>query len=373
MNSTNFAGLTSEQKTYWMRDIWTYMRTESFVARMLGTDANAAIQHIKTLTKTERGTRAIMQLVAELRKRGVANDNEREGKEEALQNFDIDINMGLISHQVKNKGKLSDQNSVINFRETARDRLKYWLADAVDIMAFLTMSGISYDYNLDGSTYSVEEDEDNPWSELSFAADVTPPSPGRHYYFNGTDLVDGDTSAITNACVAKYGMLVDLKAYAKVSHMKPLRMKGKDHYLFVCDPRTLASLKRDSDYIAAVTNAGPRGTEKNPWFTGAAITVDGLVIMEHEKCFNTKGAAATAKWGSDGNVNGTRSLFLGAQALGMVDVGAPDWIEKPFQYGAVQGISTDKFVGFRKPRFDNQYTGNADEDFGVIAVDLYLK
>ncbi|HBA73420.1 MAG TPA: N4-gp56 family major capsid protein [Geobacter sp.] len=373
MNATNFAGLTSEEKTYWMADIWSYMRSESFVSKLMGDNTNAAIQHIKKLTKTEKGTRAIMQLVAELRKRGVANDNEREGREEALQNYDIDINMGLISHQVKNKGKLSDQQSVINFRETGRDRLKYWLADAVDIMAFLVLSGISLDYNLDGSTYSTEEDEDNPWNQLSFAADVTAPSAGRHFYFDGTDLQAGNTASITSACVPKYGALVDIKAYAKTSHMKPIRMGGKEYYLWVTDPRNLAALKRDTDFLAAITQAGARGSESNPFFTGAITTVDGIVIMEHEKCFNTKGAASGSKWGGGGLVNGTRSLFLGAQALGMVDVGAPDWVEKEFQYGSVQGISTDKFIGFRKPRFDNQYTKNADEDFGVIALDFYIK
>lgn len=372
MNATNFAALTEEQKTYWMKEIWTYMRSEAFVSKFLGSE-NSAIQHIKALTKTEKGTRAIMHLVADLKKRGVANDNEREGREEALQSFNIDVNMGLISHQVKNKGKLSDQNSVINFRETANDRLKYWLGDAIDIMAMLTLSGISYDYNLDGSTYSVEEEEPNPWDELSFASDVTPPSPGRHFYFDGTDLQAGDTAAITSACVPKYGMLVDLKAYAKVSHMKPLRMGGKDCYIWLCDPRELAALKRDADFISAVTTAGPRGTSQNPYFTGSIVTIDGLIIMEQEKCFNTKGAADTFKWGAGGDVDGSRSLLLGAQALGMVDVGAPSWVEKKFDYDTIQGISTDKFVGFRKPRFDNPYTKNANEDFGVIALDLYLK
>lgn len=372
MGATNFAGLSAEQKTYWMRDIWTYMRTESFVSKLMSKSENAAIQHITKLTKTERGTRAIMFLVAELVGRGVANDNEREGNEEALQSFELDINMGLISHQVKNKGKLSDQQHVINFRETARDRLKYWLSNAVDTMAFLTLSGISYDYNLDGSVY-VPNVGENSWKELSFSDDISPPTTGRHFYFDGTDLQPGNTGAITSACLPKYGMLVDLRAYAKISHLKPIKMGGKDYYIYLCDPRTLAALKKDSDFLTAVTNAGPRGTSSNPFFTGAIFTVDGLVLMEHEKCYNTKGAASGAKWGAGGVVDGTRSLVLGSQSLGFVDVGSPDWVEKGFDYDSKQGISTDKFLGFRKPKFDNQYTGNADEDFGVIAVDLYMK
>jgi N4-gp56 family major capsid protein len=372
MGATNFAAMTSEQKSFWMREIWTYMRTESWIAKNMSTSFNSPVQHITKLTKDERGTRAIMQLVAELVQRGVVNDNEREGNEEAMQSFNIDVNMGLISHQVKNKGKLSDQNSVVDFRITARDRLKYWLSNAIDTMAFLVMSGISFDYNLDGSVYTASGNE-NPWPELSFAADITAPSAGRHFYFDGTDLQAGNTANIAATCVPKYGMLVDLKAYAKISHLKPITMGGKEYYQYVCDPRVVAALKKDSDFLSAVTNAGTRGTEANPFFTGSIFTVDGLVITEHEKCFNTKGAASGSKWGAAGAINGTRSLLLGCQALGMVDVGAPDWVEKGLDYDSKQGISTDKFIGFRKPRFDNQYTGNADEDFGVIALDLYLK
>jgi N4-gp56 family major capsid protein len=367
MAITNFGKLSAEQKTYWMREVWTYMRNKAFVSQLMSKSPNAAIQHITKLTKTEKGTRALMFLVADLVGRGVVNDNQREGNEEALQEFELDINMGLISNQVKNKGKLSDQNHVIQFRETARDRLKQWLADAVDKMAFLTLSGISYQYNLDGSDAGAA----NPWTELSFAGDVSAPSPGRHFYFDGTDLQAGDTSAIASTCVPKYGMIVDLRAYAKSSHMKPIRAGGKEYYMYICDPRTLARLKKDSDFLAAVTQAGKRG-DGNPFFSGSIVTIDGIVIMEHNLVYNTTGAAAGSKWGAAGDVNGTRSLLLGCQALGFVDVGAPDWVEKGFDYDSKQGISVDKFVGFRKPKFDNPYTGNADEDFGVIACDLYL-
>ena len=206
-----------------------------------------------------------------------------------------------------------------------------------------------------------------------FSNDVTAPSAGRHFGFDGTDLVAGNTANVALTWVPKYGMLVDLKAYAKVSHMKPLVMGGKEHYIWVCDPRTLAALKKDTDFISALTNAGPRGLKDNPYFTGAMFTIDGIIIMEHNLVYNTKAAASGSKWGAASAVDGTRSLFLGGQALGFVDVGAPDWVEKDFDYDSKHGISIDKFLGFRKPYFDNPYTGNADEDFGVIALDLGLK
>lgn len=367
MAVTNFGKLSDEEKTYWMRDIWTYMRNESFVSKLMGKSANNAIQHITKLTKTEKGTRALMFLVAELTGRGVSNDDQREGNEEELSELELDIHMGLISNQCKNKGKLSDQNHVIQFRETARDRLKYWLAQSVDKQAFLTLSGISYQYDLDGE----DQGAANPWTKLSYASDVSAPSAGRHFYFDGTDLQEGDTTAIDSDCVPAYGMIVDLRAYAKVSHMAPIRVGGKEYYLYVCDPRTLAALKKDSDFLAAVTRAAKRGME-NPFFSGSIVTIDGVVIMEHNLVYNTKGLASGSKWGADSTVDGTRSLLLGAQALGFVDVGAPDWVEKGFDYDSKQGISVDKFLGFRKPVFDNPYTGNDDEDFGVMAIDLYL-
>ena len=130
------------------------------------------------------------------------------------------------------------------------------------------------------------------------------------------------------------------------------------------DPeRVIAKLEEERERLETVLESMSDGI----------FTVDGLVIMEHNLVYNTKGIDAGSKWGAAGNIDGTRSLLLGCQSLGMVDIGAPDWVEKGFDYDSKQGISTDKFVGFRKPRFDNQYTGNADEDFGVIAVDLHLK
>lgn len=86
----------------------------------------------------------IMFLVADLVGDGVVGDNEREGMEEDMQSYEQIITIDLISHGVKNKGKMSEQKTVIKFREHAKDKLSYWLANRLDQLAFLTMSGISY-------------------------------------------------------------------------------------------------------------------------------------------------------------------------------------------------------------------------------------
>jgi hypothetical protein len=62
-------------------------------------------------------------------------------------------------------------------------------------------------------------------------------------------------------------------------------------------------------------------------------------------------------------------LFCGAQALGMADLGNPEWVEEEFDYGNQQGISVAKMLGFKKPVFNSSAQGSA-EDFGVIVVNV---
>ena len=112
----------------------------------------------------------IMFLVADLVGDGVVGDNEREGMEEDMQSYEQIITIDLISHGVKNKGKMADQKTVIKFREHAKDKLSYWLANRLDQLAFLTMSGISYAYNTNGSTRA-----SNAFANLAFASNVSAP------------------------------------------------------------------------------------------------------------------------------------------------------------------------------------------------------
>ena len=164
-------------------------------------------------------------------------------------------------------------------------------------------------------------------------------------------------------------MIVDAVAYAKTHYIKPLRAGGRDYFVLLIQPNTLAQLKKDPDYQRAIITALPRDA-KNPWFTGATVTIDGAVIHEDNRVFGTQGAPAGEKWGADGNVNGTRSLLCGAQSLGMADLEEPEWVEKKFNYDKRLGISVDKMLGFLKPKFYSIYDKSV-EDFGVLAIDHY--
>lgn len=364
---TNFAALTPQQKIVWSRDVWSAARDMMFIKNFIGTRDNTVIQRITELTKTEKGEKVLMHLVADLVEDGVVGDNEREGNEEAMQSYSQEITIDLMTHSVRNKGKLADQKTVINFRRQGKDKLAFWLANRSDQLAFLTLAGISYAYKNNGAPRV-----NSPFPQLAFAANVSAPTSKRALMFDGTSLQVSNTGVIANTYVPKYTMIVDLIAYAKEHYVKPLMSGGKAYYVLFVHPQTLAALKKDPDYQRAVVAVATKAGLDSPWFTGATVTVDGAVIHEHNLVYNTKGAAPGSKWGAGGNVNGTRSMLCGAQALGMADLGAPEWTEKLFQYDSQQGINIDKMLGLLKPRFYSIYDGSV-EDFGVVTCDHYLQ
>lgn len=363
---TNFAALTGSQKVIWSRDVWQQARDQMFIKRFLGSGQDSVFQRITELTKTEKGEQVLMQLVADLVDDGVIGDNEREGNEESMQSYSQVLNIDLITHSVRNKGKLSDQKSVIKFREMGRDRLAYWLANRVDQLALLTLSGISYAFNNNGSPRL-----NSPFPNLSFASDVSGPTANRALMWDGNALVPSVTGNITSSYLPSYKMIVDMIARAKEQYIKPLMSGGKEHYVLFVQPGTIASLKKDADYQRAVVTALPRSAD-NPFFTGATLTIDGAVIHDHRLVYNTKGATNGNKWGAGGLVNGTRTLLCGAQSMGMADIGVPEWSEKQFQYDSQQGLNVDKMFGLLKPKFYSIYSKSI-EDFGVMTVDHYLQ
>ena len=366
MAATNFAALTPQQKIVWSRDVWQAARDQMFVKRFMGTGDNAVIQRVTELTKTEKGEQVLMHLVADLVEDGGIGDNEREGNEEEMKSYSQVLNIDLINHGVKNKGKLADQKTVINFREMGKSRLSYWLANRVDQLAFLTLSGISYAFQNNGAARV-----SSSFPSLSFAADVSAPSSLRSLMWDGTALQSSVTGSITAAFTVNYKMIVALIAYAKTHYVKPIMSEGKEYYVLFVMPGTLAQLKVDPDYQRAVVGVATKSGTDSPWFTGATVTVDGAVIHEHRLVYNTLGAAAGAKWGAGGNVNGTRTLLCGSQALGMADIGTPEWDEKTFQYGSQNGINVDKMFGLLKPKFYSIYDKSV-QDFGVVAVDHFI-
>ena len=368
MALTNFGLLTGEQKTIWSMDLWKQARNQSFINKFLGKGPNSMVQHITELKKSEKGARAVITLLADLTGDGVAGDRTLEGNEEAMQTFDQVIRIDQLRHANRHEGKMADQKSVVEFRGNSKDVLSYWLADRIDQMAFLTASGVSYSKKNNGAN-RVGSD----LQFLEFAQDVSAPTNARRVRWNGTTKTlatgaAGVSGNLTTADTPMWEMFVQLKAYAKERYMRGVGGEGgEETFHAFLTPAAMAKLKLDSTYLLNLRHS--QAKDKNDTlFSGSSVKIDGIYLHEFRHVYNTVGAASGSKWGGAGDVDGCQILFCGAQAMGMADIGAPEWNEKGFDYDNQQGISVGKILGFLKPKFGNIYENGAVEDFGVISA-----
>lgn len=365
-NFTNFSLLTNEQKTVWSLDLWRQARNMSFVNQFLGKDSNALVQHITELKKSEKGARAVITLLNDMVGDGIAGDRTLEGNEESLRSSDQVIRIDQLRNANRHEGRMADQKSIVNFREESRDKLAYWLSDRVDQLAFLTMSGVSYGVRNSGG---LRVGSDLPY--LEFAADVAAPTANRFARWNGTTKqleIGTGSGSVASADTPMWETFVQMKAYAKDQYLRGVREKGGEETFHVfLSPQAMAKLKLDTNYMLNLRHAQPRG-DGNALFTGSSVKIDGMYFHEFRHVVNTRLATSGNKYGSGGTVDGCQILFCGAQALGMADIGVPEWVEKGFDFENQQAISTGKILGFLKPQFYTQYTGGTTEDFGVISI-----
>lgn len=368
MAYTHFGALSAAQKKVWAVELWKHGRDEIFwmangFVSSSESDMGKPIQRITKLTETERGTECIMQLVRDLDTDGVSGDNMLEGNESPLYNDAIRIQIDQLRNGVKNRGKMAEQQTVIRFRSVAREKLSRWLADTIDQLMFLTISGRAYTLTTEGATRA-----GTALSTLTFAADVAAATSNRIMYA-GSATSEG-TLTVTDTM--NWDLLVRSRARAARARLNPIRSKGKTYYAVVMSTEQAKDLKLDTDYQTNVGRAGVRGDD-NPLFKGALAVVDGLILYEHQKVFSTLSTAT--KWGAGTNVDGAQALLLGAQALGMATLGTPEYEESDnTDYKNRQGIAYGQMFGLVKPQFQSFYdSGNPREDFGVFSIKTAAK
>jgi N4-gp56 family major capsid protein len=355
MALTNFGLLTDEQKTAWSMDLWKQARNYSFIDKFAGSGANSMVHKVTELKQDEKGARAVITLLADLEGDGIAGDRTLKGNEEAIKSYDQVIRIDQLRNANTNEGRIADQKSIVNFRKASKDVLAYWIADRLDQLALLTLSGRAYSLNNDGTTRT---GSDLPY--LEFAADVVAASANRRYQWDASNgLTSGGLiSDVTASDTPTWEMLVNLKAAAQENYVRGIRGEGNEEvYNVFMTPTAFAKLKMDPDFMQNVRHAREVGG-KNPLFTGAAVTVDGLAIHTHRHVYHGALGAASAQ--------ACQILMCGAQSLAMADINNATWNEEVEDYGNRLGIAVSKIVGFLKPQYNSIYSGTT-EDFGVVS------
>lgn len=369
MANTDFAALTGNQKKLWSAYVISAGRDQSFWMGPTGflskgnRDTTKPVHYVNELTQTERGAKCVLPLVHDLKGDGVVGDNTLEGNEEELTSDYVEIQLDQLRNGAKNKGRMSDQRVVLQFRVQAKDKLAQWKADREDEMMFLAASGVAFTKKLDGSTRGVSQ-----LPQLAFAGDVVAPSSNRVNYA-GTAT---STATLTANDKMSWRGLNALKAKAIRKRLKPLRMNGKVYFMVVMSPEQARDLRDDVDYKAAVAQGAKRGDD-NPLFTGDFITINGLILYEHNKVYNTLGLGSGSKWGATGTVDGAQALLIGAQALGYAHIGEDQWNESDqTDYKNRVGVAYSFMCGIVKCVFDSIFDldtngNNTSQDFSILS------
>ena len=361
---TDFGGLSAARKVMWAQEVWQAGRDASFwfsngwIGRS-DSDMNSPIQRVTKLTETERGRECVMQLVNDLQGDGVVDDNELDNNEEALVNSAQTIRLSQLRHGCKNKGEMAEQATVIRFRATAKEKLTFWIADKIDELMFLVLSGRAFTLNTNGSTRAASQ-----LPQLSFANDVVAASTNRIVHA-GVATSEGTLTANDKM---SWAVIVNSKTKAQRKKLRPIRQGGKEYVAIVMSSEQERDLLLDPTYQTIVSRAAERGMS-NPLFKNAMAVVQGVVLYSHNKVFNTLGLASASKWGAGGLVDGAQALLVGAQCGALATLGNMFMRESTLtDYGNRPGIGVGRKLGMLKPQYPSLPDGGTTEDFGTIAV-----
>lgn len=301
----------------WHRAVWMEAKKQSYFEKFTGEDENSIIHRVTDLEKS-KGDTVIFGLLMDLSGEGVDGDNTLEGNEEEMVFYDMEVKVNQKRHGVRIEGLLAEQKSPYPMRSKAKNLLGRWMAGYVD--------------------------------KLTFKRLTDAPSANRVVYAGGKAAENQitDTDVITTSLIEK----IKRMATNATPKIRPVMIKGKPHYVWVCRDYQLRDLRNDERWMNAQLQANLKG-ENNPIFSGAEGIWDGVVIHTHENVPITKTGATGA--------NVAHSLFLGAQAAVHAVAKKVYWREKAFDYDNQQGFATGIIHGIAKSKFN-------DEDFGVINV-----
>jgi N4-gp56 family major capsid protein len=331
---------------------------------LMGESENNIIQ-IKTDLQKESGEKIVFPLTTKLQGDGVEGDSELEGNEEEIEAYSEDVIIDQNRFAVRLKGKLDEKKNAVNMRTDAKNKLSIQMQEFTERQIFLKLGGVTNTTLVDvnGEAYSRKA----LWSntpDVIPAADENAGTGARYICANS-----GGTTALssTNKLTPDLIMKARIKARLATPKLRPLRIKGKNHYVMFIHPWQAFDLKRDPTFDAARREAEIRGSE-NPIFTGALGVWDGVIIHEHEYvpfldvsvAGNSFAGPAT---GTDCAIDCFRALLCGVQAAGFAKANNPNgWVEKTFDYNNKTGFATGLIGGIQKILFNSK-------EYGTIAVD----
>ena len=317
------------------KSLWAEAMKMAFISKFMGEGEGFVIQK-KTDLAAVKGTQFNFGLSMLMTNDGVYGDNEMEGNEELLVDHTDSITVDQIRNAFRLTGRIEEKKASYDLRQTAKERLRDWLADRLDRAAMNHLCG--------------NTGEDFPAAGLS-------PSSGR-------DLYGGDATSeatIDSADTFTANLINKAKVFALTTSplIRPVKVDGKDFFVLFLHPFQAISLRNDPDWQNSHYFAAETGMS-NPIFSGSMGIYNGVVVHEHNRVYQVD------TMGSGSDQPGARAPFCGRQALLFAEGAGPTWDEKTFDFGNKYGAATGKICGFKKTVFNS-------EDCAVLTISTYAE
>jgi N4-gp56 family major capsid protein len=323
---------------------------------------------------------------------GKGDDSTLTGYEEALDVFNMEVEVHQRRNAVKSKGKMTDQRTSINIKREGTVALGDWTKEVRELDYVYALSGIANDNQYIGETPDSEIETVNEHApSTNRIIRIGQTNAGAVHDAVATDSLLGADSA-TDYLNFLFGrqIISKVKARAKMANPKfrPINIGGKSYYVMLLHPYQVMALRNEvgdattgfMSWTAIQAAAGVRGNE-NPLFqkmvNGAIGIFDDVILFEYDRIL-TRAAGEVFDAGDaihsnvPAGVVVARSLFLGAQAATLAWAKLPTPAIEEFDYKDKTGVAIDMIYGVSKSVFttkDINGTGTDQEDFATYCVD----
>jgi len=350
MSTTNFGTNDALALKLWAKKAFADSVKETLYGKLIGTSDRSIIQ-VKDETSKSDGDRIRFALRSLPSGVGVQDDETLEGKEEGLTFTYFDLNLGEKRHAIKVDLNISEQRTLFDVRNEAKDALTEWTADYIDSTVFEYMTGLGLGANGASKYHPVNPLGGN--SLDTFASD--------RIVYAGSATSDNTLGASDKMSLTLVDKLVERAKLASPT-MRKANFDGKNLWVLIMHPWQVSALRANTstgqwlDIQKSLTQGGGKGLL---FEEGLGIYRDTLLIESTRIPTFTNGSAVSC----------ARAVFLGAQA-GVVAYGRKtkengklDIQERSIDYGKRLGQSVGFIWGIRRSKFSNQ------SDFASFAVD----
>ncbi len=338
-------------------------RTSYFSRKFMG-EGEASSMPIQRLTHLENdaGEQIQFDLSMQLKMQPVEGDDVLEGKEEDLKFYTDAVYIDQMRGGVNTGGRMTRKRTLHNLRTIARKRQSEWWARVFDEIFFMYLSGAR----------GINNEFVFPLTYSGFANNAfTAPDSDHIMYAGGTTkatlaATDKMTLSEIDKAVAYATMMGG--GTQEIPKIQPIMIDGEKHYVCVMNPWQVYDVRTALDtgkWLDLQKAAASAEGKSSPIFKGGLGMYNNVVLHEHECLIRFN------DYGSGGNVEACRSLFLGVQAA-VCAFGSPgsglrfDWHEEARDNGNQAVITTSSIFGVKKVTFNGK-------DFGVMAIDTAAK